>query len=103
MNDRDNNGNTPLHNVRYGHGTDTSQAALEALINNGAGVSARNDNWQSPLHLACLSADLEAVVSLLKHGASIAELDVDGMNSLHYAAQRRNMGNNPAPASRISR
>ncbi|KAK2608980.1 hypothetical protein QQS21_002460 [Conoideocrella luteorostrata] len=84
-NAQDSEGASPLHCVRYGEAT--SRAAIKVLVNKGANVSLRNNRGQSSLHLACLHADIEAVVVLLEHGASITDIDIDGLNALHYASQ----------------
>ncbi|OAQ67814.1 nacht and ankyrin domain-containing protein [Pochonia chlamydosporia 170] len=87
-NAQDSKGASPLHCVRYGEAT--SRVAIDILVNRGAKISLRNNRGQSPLHLACLNTDIEAVVALLEYGASVTDVDTDGLNALHYASQGGN-------------
>ena len=98
---RDENGDTPLHwaadmaaNARYS--VDGYLSALEnnrdiceiidALVECGANVNARNNNGESPLHKAAMES-IEIMDALLKHGASVDARDNNGKTPMHRVAQ----------------
>src|SRR5205807_9137883 len=58
-----------------------------ALVGKGAEVNARNRLGQTPLHMACVSQQVEMVKFLLEHGAtaSLAMRDRFGVTPLLYA------------------
>ncbi|OQV13353.1 Transient receptor potential cation channel subfamily A member 1 [Hypsibius exemplaris] len=62
---------SPLHTVIRAHDSALLQKVLSErpwLINNGVDIP--GDNGETPLHLACVLNDLEAVKILLAHGAN---------------------------------
>lgn len=77
-----------IHCVRYGSAT--SQNALTRLLEKGVQANLCNSLGQTGLHLACSNGDPKAIETLLAYGASILEVDNDGLNALHYAARSEN-------------
>ena len=60
---------------------------VEIWLENGADVNVTNSNKQTPLHLAILVNNENAVWRLLEHGADLNKQDIDGNTSLHYVAK----------------
>ncbi|SPJ79524.1 uncharacterized protein FTOL_07915 [Fusarium torulosum] len=66
-----------------------SKFMIQRLIEKRARVSIRNNEGQTPLHLACQDGNIDAVDVLLASGADPTECDETGANTLHYAARRQ--------------
>ena len=81
---RDKDDQTALHYAVCG--SDVSCEILSYLIENGAEVNAftRHDNC-TPLMLACKYGHLNAVTSLIEHGAKVNLQDAIGNTAVHYA------------------
>lgn len=85
VNAQDFSGVSSLHlAARGGH---SSSAVVRKLVQNGAKVSVRTKDDETPLHFACQDGNLEAVGTLLSLGADPMDSDVNGLNALHYAAR----------------
>ncbi|KAJ4318651.1 hypothetical protein N0V84_006739 [Fusarium piperis] len=69
-------------------GADSTDSLIQKLIEKGAKISVRTKKNETPLHLACLNGNLDAVTTLLTHGADPMDGDVNGLNALHYAAKK---------------
>jgi ankyrin repeat protein len=87
VNAQDISGASPLHIVSGVRRT--SKFMIQSLIEKGARVSIRNNEGQTPLHLACQDGNVDAVDVLLASGADPTECDENGANTLHYAARRQ--------------
>lgn len=69
-----------------------SVADLRACLRRGADVNKKNNNGQSPLHLAVTKEALFAYVSamnLIEHGADVNAKDKKGQTPLHLAVTKR--------------
>jgi ankyrin repeat protein len=60
---------------------------MEALLDNGASVNARNTHKATPLHIAARSTKLEAVELLFRHGADKEARNFLGATPLHNACR----------------
>ncbi len=81
-NTREDYGMTPLHwAARAG-----SMACLEALLEHGAEVDARNKAQRTPVQLAAEHDRADAIEALAKHGADLNTRDRKGRTPLHRAA-----------------
>jgi ankyrin repeat protein len=86
VNAQDIYGISPLHlAVR---GKDTPETTMQRLLEKGAQLFARSNEGETPLHLASQEGNLNAVVTLLQHGADCADPDANGLNALHHAARK---------------
>ncbi|XP_062874698.1 nuclear factor NF-kappa-B p105 subunit isoform X2 [Trichomycterus rosablanca] len=87
---QDENGDTGLHLSVIHSQTDTVQnlAQVISAISGEDVLNMRNDLYQTPLHLAVLTHQKEAVESLLAAGSDITLTDRDGNTALHLAAQQ---------------
>ena len=96
---RDKDDQTALHYAVCG--SDVSCKILSYLIENGAEVNAfaRRDN--TPLMLACKYGHLNAVSSLIEHGAKVNLQDAIGNTAVHYALSCSN--GSPEVLSRLMR
>jgi len=83
VNDRDNQGDTPLYKTALHFQRNVEIAKL--LIEKGANVSARNNEGQVPLHLAARFEMGDMVKLLLGSGADIKARDRFGTTPLCYA------------------
>lgn len=77
-----------LHCVKYEN--DKALDIIKLLIDKGADTSARNDQGQTALHLACSQGSLGLVTALVKEVADFAAVDLEGLNAIHHAAQSGN-------------
>lgn len=64
------------------------QAILQALIEHGANIEARDGDLRTPLHIAAKSDAEGCIGALLKSGADIGAKDSLGDTPLHVAARR---------------
>ncbi|XP_014237481.1 uncharacterized protein LOC106659431 [Trichogramma pretiosum] len=53
---------------------------IKTLLKYGADVNVKDDNGESPLHLAVLSCNFEVVEVLLAHGADVQSIDFSKLN-----------------------
>ncbi|KAH0539042.1 hypothetical protein FGG08_004388 [Glutinoglossum americanum] len=81
INDRDENGQTPLH-VAASRGL---SGVVKILLRDGADKEARDYKRQTPLHLAVSNGDVDTVLKLL--GPGINATDKNGHTPLHVAAR----------------
>ncbi|OAA33893.1 pfs domain-containing protein [Beauveria brongniartii RCEF 3172] len=88
VNAKDKYGASSLHCVNYEN--DNAPDIIKLLIERGADISARNNQGQTALHLACSTESLCSVTALEKQGADIAAVDFESINAVHYAAQSGN-------------
>ncbi|TQV89980.1 vegetative incompatibility protein HET-E-1 [Cordyceps javanica] len=88
INAKDKYGASPLHCVKYEN--NKAPDIVKLLIERGADISARNDQGQTALHLACSQGSLGSVPALVKKVADFAAVDLEGRNAIHYAAQSGN-------------
>ncbi|KAM3563054.1 hypothetical protein ARSEF4850_002521 [Beauveria asiatica] len=88
VNAKDKYGASSLHCVNYEN--DNAPDIIRLLIERGADISARNNQGQTALHLACSTESLCSVTALVKQGADIAAVDFESLNAVHYAAQSGN-------------
>ena len=79
----DTNGNTWLHCAAGG---DCSKEVLQAIINHGADVNAKNKYNATALMKACLGSSVDAIDVLLSAGADPDIIDIDANTWLYYAA-----------------
>jgi hypothetical protein len=84
INERNKNGETPLHRAAA---FNTNVAILNALITNGAHLNAKDkDHGQTPLHYAVLNnAPARILESLIRHGADVHAHDKNGITPLDAA------------------
>ena len=59
---------------------------VKQLCENGAMVDSKDEDRNTPLHLAALSGNLKVVQYLIKKGANINAKDIDKWTALHFAA-----------------
>ncbi len=83
IDEKDADGNTPLHNAAQAGNVDL----MTKLIALGADVAAVNAKGQTPLHCAALSKNSAAVKVLLDAQANVKAKNKFGITALHYAAQ----------------
>lgn len=65
------------------------QNLLTAFVGMGADINLRNDSGFTLLHQAILNKDVEAAVFLLRQGADMYAVTVDGKNTLQLAIEHR--------------
>lgn len=75
-------GGTPLHWC-------SSRETLQALIERGCDVNAKNFDGRTALHVMVARNRFECVVTLLAHDADIDVLDKDGNSALHLAIEKK--------------
>lgn len=73
--------NTPLHWAAIGG----QPESVEALVQRGAKVDAKNDQGRTPLMLAVLGPKFDTVKALLDAKASVKVMDATGNTPLHHA------------------
>ena len=96
---RDKDDQTALHYAVCG--SDVSCEILSYLIENGAEVNAFTRRDNTPLMLACKYGHLNAVSSLIKHGAKVNLQDAIGNTAVYYALSCSNAS--PEVLSRLMR
>ena len=84
VNERDGDGDTPLHMAAFSAGG----VAVEALLAAGADPNARAGNEHTPLFHAADQGNLEAVAALLSAGADVNARSADGFTPLFYAVDK---------------
>ncbi|KAJ8407664.1 hypothetical protein AAFF_G00275210 [Aldrovandia affinis] len=91
MSTQDENGDTGLHLGVIHSCTDTVQSLAEVIsvLPGEDVVNMRNDLYQTPLHLAVVTQQEEAVEALLAAGADATLTDRHGNTALHLAAQQK--------------
>ncbi|KAF5694693.1 hypothetical protein FDENT_821 [Fusarium denticulatum] len=82
-------GMSPLH-IAAGS-KDLTASVFQKLIDRGADISLCTTKNKTPLHFAIMSKNAIAVSNLLMLGADPMAEDVNGLNTLHYAAQSRHL------------
>uniref|UniRef100_A0A8C9QXF4 Nuclear factor kappa B subunit 1 n=1 Tax=Scleropages formosus TaxID=113540 RepID=A0A8C9QXF4_SCLFO len=90
MTSQDEDGDTCLH-LGVIHSRTTALCGLAQVISALPGedvVNMRNDLYQTPLHLAVVTQQEEAVTALLEAGADATLADRHGNTALHLAAQQ---------------
>lgn len=71
---------------------DDNKELAEALLANGANVDAcDNEDW-TPLHAACSCGHLSIVSMLLRHGASLTAVTLEGQTPHDLALESENDG-----------
>ena len=63
-----------------------TQEAVEALLRHRADITARDKNWQTPLHVAAANNSYECALFLVPLITNINITDQSGRTSLHHAA-----------------
>ena len=69
------------------HAATTDTATLRVLLDAGAAVNARRADGRTPLHVAAVLKESEAVIALLDAGARATERDEDGKTPWDYAVE----------------
>jgi ankyrin repeat protein len=75
---------TPLHTI-CALDREGNIKIVEALLEKGATIDARNREQQTPLHYACFFGHLNVAMTLIDNGADIHAIDDDGNTPLHLA------------------
>ena len=92
VNQRDIDGNTPLHfTIKYGF--NTNNTAINAVIAAGADVNARNNRGETPLHNAFkygFNTNNAAINAVINAGADVNARDNEEHTPLHYALMDTN-------------
>ncbi|XP_075703683.1 ankyrin repeat and SOCS box protein 10 [Rhinoderma darwinii] len=88
---RDVQGETPL-SVACSHPQTTDQLdcyykVCQRLIDSGANIRTRDNDQQSPLHLACKSANPQTVALLLEQGAEVNAMSYSGNTAMQNILQ----------------
>ncbi|KAI1887422.1 hypothetical protein AGOR_G00190130 [Albula goreensis] len=91
MSTQDENGDTGLHLGVIHSRTDAVQSLAQVIsvLPGEDVVNMRNDLYQTPLHLAVVTQQEEAVEALLAAGADVSLTDRHGNTALHLAAQHK--------------
>ncbi|KAF5592395.1 hypothetical protein FPCIR_5716 [Fusarium pseudocircinatum] len=82
-------GMSPLHIAALSR--DLTASVFQKLIDRGADISLCTTKNKTPLHFAIMSKNAVAVSNLLMLGADPMAEDVNGLNTLHYAAKSRHL------------
>ncbi|XP_063432685.1 putative ankyrin repeat protein RF_0381 [Mytilus trossulus] len=78
----DSDGDTALHLAAC---SETSFAVFKEVLKAGANLYCRDINEKTPLHYACLEANIDKVVAMLKHlNPPVNEPDEEGATPLHF-------------------
>lgn len=82
-------GMTPLHYLCMGDSSRATQAVVEKMKDVNITINSGERRGQSPLHLACITANAnpDVVRVLLDHKANILLTDAEGRTPLHYLCQ----------------
>ena len=81
MNEKNQNGQTPLHDACFSGHTTTAVA----LIKRGASVNEKDQYRRTPLHFACIFNHTATAVALIERGARVNEKDRYGDTPLYVA------------------
>ncbi|WP_143688784.1 ankyrin repeat domain-containing protein [Wolbachia endosymbiont of Laodelphax striatellus] len=81
LDQKNNNGKTPLHHATLA----SSLKTVKALLENGADINAKDNNGRTPLHWATFNHRVEIIKALLENGADINAKDNNGRTPLRYA------------------
>ncbi|XP_071965878.1 uncharacterized protein [Antedon mediterranea] len=87
---RNNKGETPLHTLCSSFMEDENLTKKLIKIGGRPTVNSKDAQGRSPLHLAVMHSSLEkrkTVNILVKAGASVTDLDLQGMNPIHYLVE----------------
>lgn len=83
MNQRNDQGNTPLHTAAYkGYAN-----VMKLLLISGAMVDAENANGDAPLHLAVKQQHIDCVVLLIKYGCNLFHANKDDKTAMSIAKE----------------
>lgn len=83
INCSNNDGWTPLHVSS----NDGMTSIVEILIEYGAIIDARTQNFRTPLHMACMRGHFSVIQTLLISGAEVDSKDIDGNTPCHFVAE----------------
>ena len=83
VNEKDADGNTPLHLALQNDGTSCELISL--LINNGADLEATNKAGDTPLMCAATYDNIPALNLLIEKGVSLDRKNLSGQDALHFA------------------
>ncbi|CVL03425.1 uncharacterized protein FPRN_11766 [Fusarium proliferatum] len=89
INAQDNFGLSALHITARSE--KLTESVFQKLIDRGADISLCTRQNRTPLHFAVIQKNFIAVSNLLMLGADPMAEDVNGVNTLHYAAQSRHL------------
>ncbi|CVL06697.1 uncharacterized protein FMAN_11824 [Fusarium mangiferae] len=89
INAQDNFGLSALHITARSE--KLTESLFQKLIDRGADISLCTRQNRTPLHFAVIEKNFIAVSKLLMLGADPVAEDVNGVNTLHYAAQTRHL------------
>lgn len=67
------------------------KSVLELLARKGAGISEKNKDFLTPLHMAAEKSHYDIMEALLKAGAKVNALDAAGETSLHRSSRESNV------------
>ncbi|EAY03167.1 hypothetical protein TVAG_345410 [Trichomonas vaginalis G3] len=82
INEKDENGETALHNATI----ENNEETVEFLITHGANINEKNENEETALHYAATNNCTQIAEFLILHGANINEKDKKGKTALHNAS-----------------
>lgn len=83
---RDAQGRSALHFVPLGKGHKSSATVVDALIELGAELDARDDKGQTALHIAAVNGNATVCQLLLDRGADVNARDENNQTALHRLA-----------------
>jgi len=61
----------------------------EILIDKGANVNARDNDWKTPLHYAASSGNAKVVELLIANSADVNAIDIFGLTAIYYALENK--------------
>ena len=85
LEERDEDGDTPLHVATIYNNTHM----MKKLIDAGANINSRNNRKETPLHIAAGFKKIETVRLLVSEGANLEAKDKNGVTPLHEAVSMR--------------
>jgi len=88
VNDKNYQGDTPLHRAAMNSKTDT----IKLLIEKGANVNEKNNNKETPLHQVVYNDSIDIIKILIDNGADVNAKDSEGGTPLHQAAVSSDTG-----------